>query len=120
MEIVLSGIGMAAGLLFGLIQDLFTRGLPRPAPVRSAGALGSSVFLQAGPRGVTRIDEFDASRDELVVLYDATLHPRPALTVRRRPGTREAEVLLDGRPLAVLPRAARITAARIRLVREGD
>ncbi|MFN4156899.1 MAG: calcium-binding protein [Gemmobacter sp.] len=62
------------------------------------------------------IADFDASEDEILVVYDSTAHPDPTLTIEVAEGSRDATVLLDGAPLALVVNGAGIDLALIRLV----
>lgn len=79
------------------------------------GAGADSFTLQDfGPGApLMQITDFDPAEDELVVLYDSTLHPEPALTLQTGPSA--TLLLLDGVPLASLTNSATVDLAAIRL-----
>ncbi len=62
---------------------------------------------------LVQITDFNPAEDELVVLYDSTLHPDPALTLQTGPDA--TLLLLDGVPLANLTNGATVDLAAIRL-----
>ncbi|SIO47917.1 hypothetical protein SAMN05444722_2473 [Rhodovulum sp. ES.010] len=71
--------------------------------------------------GPTVIDEFDEAEDALFVVYDATAHPAPVLTVEASDtGDEDAMLMLDGMPLAVVGGGAGLDPDAVRLVPEGQ
>ncbi len=81
------------------------------------GGQGADTFtLQdfAPGQPVVQITDFDPAEDQLVVMYDASLHPAPELTLG--PGGGGATILmLDGVPLASLTNGAALDLAAVQL-----
>lgn len=65
------------------------------------------------------IQDYDASEDRIMVVFDPTQHPDPVLTVTADPDDPEnALILLDGVELAVVPGGAGLSSEDIELVPE--
>lgn len=65
------------------------------------------------------IQDYDASEDRILVVFDPTQHPDPVLTVTTDPDDPDnALILLDGMELAVVPGGAGLSADDIELVPE--
>lgn len=82
----------------------------------ASGGEGSDVFavqdIQPGDP-LTQITDFDPVADQLVVLYDATVHPDPQLSIRSVAGS--SLLLLDGVPLAAMTNGAEIDLSQVQL-----
>lgn len=80
------------------------------------GGQGADTFaLQdfAPGQPVVQITDFDPTEDQLVVMYDAALHPAPQLTLGS--GSGATILMLDGVPLASLTNGAALDLAAVRL-----
>lgn len=80
------------------------------------GGQGADAFtLQdfAPGKPVVQITDFDPAEDQLVVIYDAALHPDPQLTLGLGGGA--TLLMLDGVPLASLTNGAALDLATVRL-----
>lgn len=82
------------------------------------GADSFFVDLQPGADGLATISDYAPGEDEIVVMYDATAHPAPEITVVSEPGSPDATLYLDGVPLAQVTGGAGLDPATIRLVPE--
>jgi Ca2+-binding RTX toxin-like protein len=51
--------------------------------------------------GVAHISDYDADRDQLIIMYDPVAHPDPALTLELSPNG-QSTILLDGAPVATI------------------
>ena len=73
------------------------------------GGEGSDIFalrdIGAGD-APPQITDFDPQADSLLVLYDATLHPDPMLSLTVDNGSGTVTLMLDGVPLAALTNGA--------------
>jgi hypothetical protein len=80
------------------------------------GGEGSDAFalqdIQPGDP-LVQITDFNPAQDELVVLYDANIHPNPELTLHEVSGA--SILMLDGVPLASLTNGAVIDLATVQL-----
>jgi Ca2+-binding RTX toxin-like protein len=80
------------------------------------GGEGSDAFalqdIQPGDP-LVQITDFNPAEDEIVVLYDATLHPSPELTLRDVQGS--SVLLLDDVPLASLTNGATVDLSAVQL-----
>lgn len=81
----------------------------------NGGQGADSFMLQdfAPGQPVVQITDFDPAEDQLVVMYDATLHPTPELTVGSGGGA--TILMLDGVPLASLTNGAALDLAAVQL-----
>jgi RTX calcium-binding nonapeptide repeat (4 copies) len=81
----------------------------------NGGQGADSFVLQdfAPGQPVVQITDFDPAEDQLVVMYDATLHPAPELTVGSGGGA--TILMLDGVPLASLTNGAVLDVAAVQL-----
>ena len=67
--------------------------------------------------GVAHISDYDADRDQLIVMYDPAAHPDPALTLETTEDGQQSTILLNGNPVATIQGSAvrlddiRLTAA---------
>lgn len=80
------------------------------------GGQGADRFVLqdfAPGQPVVQITDFDPAEDQLVVMYDATLHPAPELTVGSGGGA--TILMLDGVPLASLTNGAVLDVAAVQL-----
>lgn len=80
------------------------------------GGQGADTFaLQdfAPGQTVVQITDFDPAEDQLVVMYDAVLHPAPQLTLGMGDGA--TILMLDGVPLASLTNGAAIDLTSVQL-----
>jgi len=69
----------------------------------------------------TLIDEYDETEDALFVVYDASAHPDPVLSVAPSDtGEDDAMLLLDGMPLAVVSGGAGLDLGMVNLVPEAQ
>jgi Ca2+-binding RTX toxin-like protein len=68
--------------------------------------------LAGGPAHIT---DFNREEDELVVLYDASRHPDPQLTLVEQEGSASATLCLDGVPLAEIANAAGLDLSTVML-----
>ncbi|NCO17021.1 MAG: calcium-binding protein, partial [Alphaproteobacteria bacterium] len=62
-----------------------------------------------------RIQDYDPAEDQIVVVYDALVHPDPVLTLEQQDGSDDVTVLLDGLPLGLIAGGAGLTADAIQL-----
>ncbi len=62
-----------------------------------------------------QITDFDPAEDQLVVLYDAALHPDPVLTLDQPDGTGAATLMIDGVPVASFANGADVDLRAIAL-----
>ena len=80
------------------------------------GGMGSDSFALhefAPGTALVQITDFDPAEDQLVVMYDAQLHPDPQLTLQQ--GSGATILLLDGVPLASLTNGAALELGAIQL-----
>lgn len=56
--------------------------------------------------GVAHISDYDADRDQLIVMYDPAAHPDPALTLETTEDGSQSTILLDGAPVATIQGSA--------------
>lgn len=67
--------------------------------------------------GVAHISDYDADRDQLIIMYDPTAHPDPELTLETSEDGGQSTILLNGAPVATVQGGAvklddiRLTAA---------
>jgi Ca2+-binding RTX toxin-like protein len=52
--------------------------------------------------GVAHISDYDADKDQLIVVYDPAAHPNPALTLEVSGDGQQTTILLDGSPVATI------------------
>jgi len=82
------------------------------------GGEGDDVFVlhdyEVGS-APAQITDFDRDADELVVIYDATLHPDPQLSLLEQDGTDSATLCLDGVPLAEIAHASGLDLSTVSL-----
>ncbi len=87
------------------------------------GGAGSDSFTLGdwiADGGPVLIEDYDANEDSLVVVYDDAAHPDPELTVETAAGTPEnAQLLLDGLPLAEVSGAAGLDPSQVALVAQS-
>ena len=86
----------------------------------ASGGEGEDEFiLQSWPgeTAVTQISDYNPSEDQLVIVYDATVHSDPVLTIGPNDGGPGQVVYLDGAKIAVI-NGAEVGLADIRLVAE--
>jgi Ca2+-binding RTX toxin-like protein len=84
----------------------------------AGGGDGSDHFqLSDGSQDdpVARIDDFDASTDQIVVVYDPADHPDPQLSVAPTEDGQGSVVMLDGIPVAELPGVEHVDLSSILL-----
>lgn len=81
----------------------------------NGGAGADSFALQEFAPGsaLVQITDFDPAEDQLVVMYDASLHPDPQLTLQS--GSGATILLLDGVPLASLTNGAALDLGAVQL-----
>ena len=80
------------------------------------GGEGTDTFTlqDFGPgAALAQITDFNPAEDDLVVIYDSTLHPDPQLSLQETAGN--TLLLLDGVPLASLTAGAGVDLSAIRL-----
>lgn len=80
------------------------------------GGTGADSFVMqdfAPGAPLVQITDFDPSEDQLVVMYDAELHPDPQLSVGN--GNGATILMLDGVPVASLTNGAALNLAEIQL-----
>jgi Ca2+-binding RTX toxin-like protein len=56
--------------------------------------------------GVAHISDYDADRDQLIIMYDPAAHPDPALTLETSDDGGQSTILLDGSPVATVQGSA--------------
>jgi Ca2+-binding RTX toxin-like protein len=75
----------------------------------ATGGGGADTFAVqdwAGDTDVATIADYDYTQDQLVVVYDATVHPNPQLSLAANKDTDEVTILLDGAPVALVKGAS--------------
>jgi len=83
-------------------------------------ALSLDDWLAAQGDAPGIVADFDATRDALLVVYDAKAHPAPVLGKRPADtGAADTMLLLDGLPLAVITGGAALDLAQVSLVPEA-
>lgn len=56
--------------------------------------------------GVAHISDYDADRDQLIIMYDPAAHPDPELTLQTSDTGDQSTILLDGSPVATVQGSA--------------
>jgi len=82
----------------------------------ASGGTGEDVFavLDIGPGdAVAQIMDFNKDEDSLVLLYDASHHAAPEITISSDPGSPDAMVMLDGVPVAQVMGGAGLQAGDV-------
>ena len=83
-----------------------------------SGGEGSDLFLVGDwleDGDAARILDFNAEEDGIEVVYDATAHPDPVLTLNPIEGSDDVEIHLDGLPLAMVQNGSGLDISAIRL-----
>ncbi len=83
------------------------------------GGEGSDDFILGqwlAEGGHATITDFDGAEDEIVLVYDPSVHTDPQVTLAPVEGTDQVQILLDGDPVATVhgtvdPEAIRLLAA---------
>ena len=70
-------------------------------------------FSQGGP--VAQISDYNPAEDDLILYYDATLHPSPVLTAEALDGGQDVTLLLDGVAVAIVRDGAGLSVEDIAL-----
>ncbi|MDP3197353.1 calcium-binding protein [Tabrizicola sp.] len=84
----------------------------------ATGGEGQDVFVLQewmSESSIANIMDYDPSQDQLVVVYDAEIHPDPVLTIEQNAGGTGQTILLDGAKVAVV-NGAPVNLSDIRLV----
>jgi Ca2+-binding RTX toxin-like protein len=79
-----------------------------------ADTFALTAWLDGGQ--IAQISDFAPDEDEIVVIYDAAVHPDPQLTLVSEPGSPDTTVLLDGLPVAQVANGAGLDLSTLRLV----
>ena len=111
----LDGEDDADWLVGGLGSDTLFGG--RGVDEVDGGAGEDEFILQEwmSESSVANIMDYDPSQDQLVVVYDPTIHTDPVLTIQANPGGTGQSILLDGAKVAVV-NGAPLGLSDIRLV----
>jgi hypothetical protein len=64
---------------------------------------------------VETIADYSAAEDQIVVVFDANVHPDPTVSLEPSAGSDDVTILLDGVPLAVVQNGAGLVLDDIRL-----